>query len=137
MNWNNIGVRTTENGQKAEVGLWLPEDSLQRVMKQNKNIVKRRSVVQKAEVDLSCCKDSIQNVMKENFQKAVVGLRHPKNIILVEMKGTKYKGTGAVQKVEVCLDHHKKRKLVEMKGKEHFFESTEPIQKSGVGLDHH
>ena len=88
MNWNDIGVRTTENGQKAKVGLWLPKDSLQRVMKQNKNIIKRRRVVQKAEVDLSWpCKDSIQNVMKENFQKAVVGLSHPKNIILVEMKG--------------------------------------------------
>ena len=50
MNSNDIGVRTTENGQKAEVGLQHPKHSLQRVMKQNKNIVKRRRVLQKAEV---------------------------------------------------------------------------------------
>ena len=76
MNWNDIGVRTTENGQKAEVGLQLPEESFQRVMKQNKNIIKRRGVVQKAEVDLSRYQYSKQNVMKENFRKAVVGLSH-------------------------------------------------------------
>ena len=86
MNWNDIGVRTTENGQKAEVGLWHPKDSLQRVKKQNKNIIKRRGVVQKAEVDLSCYKDSIQNIMKEN--EYVINRR------------------GAVQKAEVCLNHH-------------------------------
>ena len=64
MNSNDIGVRTTENGPKAEVGLQHPEDSLQRVMKQNKNMIKRRRVLQKAEVDLSRHKDRIQNIMK-------------------------------------------------------------------------
>ena len=56
------------------------------------------------------------------------------------MKGNEYneyKGTGAIQKVEVCLGHHQKRKLFEMKGKEQFFKSTGAVQKSGVGLDHH
>ena len=54
----------------------------------------------------------------------------------MEMKGKEYIGTGAIQKVEVCLDHDEKRKLIKMKGKDHFFESTGAVQTSGVGLDH-
>ena len=46
----------------------------------------------------------------ENFWKLVVGLSHPKHSILVKMKGNEYKGTGAIQKVEVCLDHHEEKK---------------------------
>ena len=83
-------MRTTENGQKAKVGLQHPEDSLQRVVKQNKYITKRRGVVQKAEVNLSCHEDSIQNVMKEN-----------EYII---------KGRGAVAKAEVYLNHTRHKK---------------------------
>ena len=64
MSSNDTGVRTSENGQKAEVGLQHPNDSFQRVMKQIKNTVKRRRVVQKAEVDLIHHKDFIQNIMK-------------------------------------------------------------------------
>ena len=52
------------------------------------------------------------------------------------MKGKEYIRTGAIQKVEVCLDHDEKRKLIKMKGKNDFFESTGAIQTSGVGLDH-
>ena len=52
------------------------------------------------------------------------------------MKGKEYIRTGAIQKVEVCLDHNEKRKLIKMKGKDDFFESTGAIQTSGVGLDH-
>ena len=52
------------------------------------------------------------------------------------MERKEYIRTGAIQKVEVCLDHDGKRKHIEMKRKAEIFESTGAIQRSGVGLDH-
>ena len=53
MNGNKYIVKTTENGQKAEVGLSYLEDSILVMMKGNEYIVKSTVVIQKAEVGLS------------------------------------------------------------------------------------
>ena len=74
--------------------------------------------------------------MTENIWKAVAGLSHLKNSIIKEMGRKEYIGTGAIQKVEVCLDHNGKIEHIKMKWKAEVFESTGVIQTSGVGLDH-
>ena len=74
--------------------------------------------------------------MTENIWKAVAGLSHLKNNIIKEMKRKEYIRTGAIQKVEVCLDHDGKGKHIEMKQKANIIESPGAIQTSGVGLDH-
>ena len=53
--------------------------------------------------------------MTENIWKAVVGLSHLRNDIIKKMARTEYIKTGAIQKVEVCLDHDRKREYIEMK----------------------
>ena len=52
------------------------------------------------------------------------------------MERKEYIGTGAVQKVEVCLECDGRRKHIEMKQKAEIFESIGAVQTSGEGLDH-
>ena len=72
----------------------------------------------------------------EQIWKGVVGLSHHRNDIIKKMAKTEYIETGAVQKVEVCLDHDGKIEHIKMKWKPNIFESTGVVQTSGVGLDH-
>ena len=142
--------------KKAEVDLSCHEDSIQNVMKENEYIDQGKRSCSKSRstsksplhirkqsrstspLDQNTGGNEGKCIHSQNHRKPLKSNSRSKSpqaqYTSQDEKEMNTRELEPFREVEACLQ---KRKHFEMKGKEHFFESTGAIQKSGVGLDHH